>query len=93
MSEPDTVNPSFKRISASPLMLIPPIPIKWIWIGSLKSILYIMLPLFFHLNGLKVTVSSAPFVKSRCIAELLQLKCTVIFKEKIVKNDWINMKI
>lgn len=93
-----------------------------------------MLPLFFHLNGLKVTVSSAPFVKSRCIAELLQLKCTVIsmcnnrflkishkisqptilyyickklkevlfvrnkqkvknVKEKIVKNDWINMKI
>ena len=27
-SEPDTVNPSSRRISARPLILIPPIPIK-----------------------------------------------------------------
>ena len=32
-SEPEMVKPSSRRTSASPLMLIPPIPIKWMAIG------------------------------------------------------------
>ena len=32
-SEPDTGKPSSKRMLARPLMLMPPIPIKWIGTG------------------------------------------------------------
>ena len=41
-SEPVTVKPLESIISASPLILIPPIPVKWIFAGVLKSSSYIV---------------------------------------------------
>ena len=49
-SRPEIVKPSSCRISARPLMLIPPMPMKWMCIGLLKSILYINFTCLIYYN-------------------------------------------